>query len=1366
MALIEPPPPPAGARRSVPAGVGAGVGSGRVGAGACEGRPIDHRRSGAASAAGPAGGPAGGRDEDARDQGTRAQGDGGGSMATLVGTVVGAAANFALLALIGAAYGPEAFGLFAGVTALFLVLAMVTRLGADQGALWSVSRLLARGRAAAVPDVLRVALVPVALVAVVVALGVAAGADAIAARLAGGASADDYAVMLRVVALAIPFAAAGEVLLGITRGFGSMRPTVVASQLGRQVGQLLFVGAAVLVGSQRWLLAAAWALPYVGTVLYPAWWLRGRLGQRHEDVDRTAFWRYSGSQAANQSAQIGLEKIDIILLGPMASLAAQGSYNAANRLTHLAVLAWYALMLPHSPRWGRWFEQGRVTEVVRSARRVTGWGILVIGPLLVSYVLYGAVWTGLLSPGLAQGGPAIAVLAGGLLATLLLGPCENLLLMAGRSGRSFVNNLVALAIDIGLNLLLIPRYGAVGAAAAWVVALSAVRLSATVMLWRECRVTSWSASAVLAMGVVMATFGVVGVAVRELLDGPSRQSLVASVAISFPLFVAALVALRRPLALQELLGVARGPRPAPGANWTPSPAGPVVQPAQAGQPVLADRPRLGVLPAQAGPGGGVPAANQRYVAMVEASYLHLRIRSAAAVRLPVTPDDLRMLLDLVPAIGIRGRMLRRALVVAAPWFGRRPQMLPRLSVCRPLVLPFDRTVLAEVLETAATRLGRDFDAVVWLLPPATTERRLGVLLLEDGRRVGHLRITEGHCPTVVRPQPTTGRGTRSGVEWPLLLVRWQHGELAAELSTALPPGVYRPARLPIEQLVAVSEDLAETLWPPFEPGSATGHPAMHGDLTPWNLLQSSDGRLVLFDWEHAGYAPAGADLARYLANAEHGDRLAAGLPPQWQAALAAASTYWLREIRRRSFGEPTGWQRRGRRAEIGRLIAMGGRDDREAELVADYVATLGPPAAVRLPGGPPVEPPTPCGMGDVRLFAAAAAVRRPLLAWTVAVAVAATLSGLGGVTSHVVSGKVLLRDPWGADPTVAEVPVGGDFERFVRGQAQRFGSDLVLSAAAEAAVVDPQRLADAVSVAPDESATQLVVVVRAPTDTQARAWFTAVLDTYRTVRSAEVGAAAEAQLADLAEEQRRLPGDGVLVQRERDLRLALQRYGDGVASADIDEEGVGVEPPWLALRAVLGVFGGVASGLGVAWLVGVRKERRRDPGRLASALAARPIGTVRCCERPSEANATDLVAYAHAAAALWGLVTPAAPRLRGRPYTVVVVADELGTAVTAAVLTGGARQAGIGVDLAVVDEPVLDAVLDRLERPTWERTELLLLACPPANGSSVALRLAEVADAVLIVAGERTPRADLVRTAGRLRRLDTGELLVLLTIDA
>ena len=52
----------------------------------------------------------------------------------------------------------------------------------------------------------------------------------------------------------------------------------------------------------------------------------------------------------------------------------------------------------------------------------------------------------------------IAVLAGGLLAALLLGPCENLLLMAGRSGWSFLNNLAGLAVD-GIWQYLADRQG-------------------------------------------------------------------------------------------------------------------------------------------------------------------------------------------------------------------------------------------------------------------------------------------------------------------------------------------------------------------------------------------------------------------------------------------------------------------------------------------------------------------------------------------------------------------------------------------------------------------------------------------------------------------------------------------------------------------------------------------------------------------------------------------------------------------------------------------------------------------------------------------------------------------------------------------
>lgn len=37
---------------------------------------------------------------------------------------------------------------------------------------------------------------------------------------------------------------------------------------------------------------------------------------------------------------------------------------------------------------------------------------------------------------------------------------------------------------------------------------------------------------------------------------------------------------------------------------------------------------------------------------------------------------------------------------------------------------------------------------------------------------------------------------------------------------------------------------------------------VHGDLTPWNLRRTGRG-LALFDWESAGWGPAGSDIAHY-----------------------------------------------------------------------------------------------------------------------------------------------------------------------------------------------------------------------------------------------------------------------------------------------------------------------------------------------------------------------------------------------------------------------------------------------------------------------------------------------------------------------
>lgn len=1309
--------------------------------------------------------------------------------ATLVGTVVGAAANFAMLAVIGQLYGPEAFGIFGAITALFLVITMVTRLGADQGATWAVSRLLARGHRGAVRGLLRVSVAPVLVCSAAVAIAVFVAAGPLAQLLADDATVGDYRAMLRVVALAIPAAAVGEVLLGATRGFGSMRPTVIASQLGRQVGQLVLVVVTLFFTRDLAVLAAAWALPYLAIVIFPAWWLRTALAPSDDaDAEGRTFWRYSGSQAANQTAQIGLEKLDIILLGPLAGLAAQASYNAANRLTHLAVLAWYAMNLPNSALWARLFEQDRNDEVARSAKVASGWGVLIVGPLLASYLLFGHVWTGLLSPDLEQGGSALAVLAAGLFAVLLLGPCENLLLMAGHSGRSFVNNLVALAVNIGCNLLLIPRFGAVGAAISWVVALAVVRLLASWFLWRERGVAAWSSSALLAAVIVGCTYGVSGLFV--VIFGATRSTLALSLLLATPFYVVLVWMLRGPLALPEVPAMPARLRRALPRRLGGAGAAPVSTVAVA--PAMF-RPTPPTAASELSSGG--VAVRPEIGAMLEGAHLLFAIRSAATCAMPVSAARLRVLLDIVPAVGIRGRALRRLLLFAGPMLHSAPQLLPRLQVQPSLHLPFGHTLTAEVLQQAAQRLGEPFDNVIWLLPPSRQERRVGVLLLRGEEPVGHLRMMERHPDP--GPRPFGDRGVRSGVRWPVVLDRWLHRGISCELSTALPVTTYRPARLDAAALLAVIDDLRDALNPRGVPSAAGSRIGMHGDLTPWNLLQGPDGQLVLFDWEHVGFGPPEADLVRYLASLGHGERYLGELPAERRAAVAAAATFWLHERDRRSFGEPTRWKQRGRRQETERLERLGGSLDAEPPAGFDTAphrffdplpagpsplsaAQQGPGALVRRERVAPVRrPPRPASMlpwrgeehrlGQAepetsRLFPAARPHRRRILGATVAVALLSMVFGLPGFVTTALEAKVVLRDPWGADPTLVERPVGGDYERFVRAQRQLFVSPQLLERAAAAVDEPVGALADDLTVVADAESTSLTLKVEAGSERAARARFDAIVDAYRELRREVLLTGVTAQLNALTEERRERPDDTALEQREAEIRLALQRYGDGVSVVQIEKLERAVHPLGLVVRGVLGAMGGLTLGLSAAWIGALWHTRVRDVASLERRFDLHALGAVAHLERLRRTTVAERAGYSHAARAVLHRLSATPTRTGGRAYCVVVTGVGDAPASAATLLMEGAREAGFSTDTFTIDDQPLDVGLDRLDALRRQELDLLILACPPATEHAAALRLSEYVDGVVLVVPRGTPTAEVAETAAMFRRLDTRHRMAVLTM--
>ena len=87
--------------------------------------------------------------------------------------------------------------------------------------------------------------------------------------------------------------------------------------------------------------------------------------------------------------------------------------------------------------------------------------------------------------GFGSGATALIILGAANLFAAACGPVDVVLLMAGRSGLSLMNNGIALAANIGLNVMLIPRYGINGAAIAWAVSLFITNAFPLVQVWRR-----------------------------------------------------------------------------------------------------------------------------------------------------------------------------------------------------------------------------------------------------------------------------------------------------------------------------------------------------------------------------------------------------------------------------------------------------------------------------------------------------------------------------------------------------------------------------------------------------------------------------------------------------------------------------------------------------------------------------------------------------------------------------------------------------------------------------------------------------------------------------------------------------------------
>jgi len=255
---------------------------------------------------------------------------------------------------------------------------------------------------------------------------------------------------------------------------------------GGIVGWLIFSGK--LTGAVQVLRATT--IANTCAFLFSAWYAR-HLFKPSAGVNRQAFRRVAGFAMFSLGTSLAgfvYTRTDILMLGKMAPPADVAAYSASRALSTTTVMIAAAANMVLMPVLSRAWSMNRSQDIMRNTMKALMYVQLIQLPVVAVLIFFPrwvieVVYSGKYS----ENWPILAILGG----LSIIKPFGSLFSTAGsamnRPQYSFWSILISAGVNVGLNIILIPRMGGVGAAWATAAAVTAGTVAIVLLTLSRCR---------------------------------------------------------------------------------------------------------------------------------------------------------------------------------------------------------------------------------------------------------------------------------------------------------------------------------------------------------------------------------------------------------------------------------------------------------------------------------------------------------------------------------------------------------------------------------------------------------------------------------------------------------------------------------------------------------------------------------------------------------------------------------------------------------------------------------------------------------------------------------------------------------------
>jgi O-antigen/teichoic acid export membrane protein len=296
--------------------------------------------------------------------------------------------------------------------------------------------------------------------------------------------------VIRIFAVAIPFAAVGKIAASASQGLKDATWQNILSKGIPPFTRVGFIAVFAVVGLSTINVAYAYVLAWGITAAAGIYYIHTRISfSRSYTVESRELIRFSLPLLFAGGMAFISSSIDPFLLGYFLSTERVGIYNAAYPLANLVLIAPSLLGTLFTPIMSEYHAEGdlpgmrllyKINTRWLAILTLPGYYLMLLTPTTFLEFVFGPEYTG--------GGLSMVIVSSGFLVFILLGNNGSVVNMVGRSDVILWTNVVNAAVNVGLNVFLIPRIGIEGAAIATAVSFAGSNLLISAILFSETRI--------------------------------------------------------------------------------------------------------------------------------------------------------------------------------------------------------------------------------------------------------------------------------------------------------------------------------------------------------------------------------------------------------------------------------------------------------------------------------------------------------------------------------------------------------------------------------------------------------------------------------------------------------------------------------------------------------------------------------------------------------------------------------------------------------------------------------------------------------------------------------------------------------------